>query len=376
MSSGVFVLKDQETLIPMQPASFASEDDFQRLLASFPALLAGEQIDSRAPRRWLLVAREPGIPSAENAGARWAIDHVFLDQDGVPTLVEVKRSTDTRIRREVVGQMLDYAANCIVYWPAEELRQRFEATCNERGDDPSEAIAALIGPEREVESFWNQVKTNLRAGKVRMLFVADQIPNELKRIVEFLLNEQMDPAEVLALELRQFEGQGLKTLVPIVYGQTQEAQQNKSTGAPKRSWDFDSICAELQRQSGVEAVRVAEKIKSWMDRRADEVSFGAGAKEGSMSAEFVQSRASFYPLSLSTAGKGGVYINFNWIKKPPFDSEDRRRELLRRINSIDGVSMPDADSSRKIPISSLYDNEQLQKLLSSIDWFVDELRRF
>ena len=28
-----------------------------------------------------------------------------------PTLVEVKRSSDTRIRREVVGQMLDYAAN-------------------------------------------------------------------------------------------------------------------------------------------------------------------------------------------------------------------------------------------------------------------------
>jgi len=32
---------------------------------------------------------------------------------------------------------------------------------------------------------------------IRMLFVADRIPAELRRIVEFL-NEQMDPAEVLA----------------------------------------------------------------------------------------------------------------------------------------------------------------------------------
>jgi hypothetical protein len=39
----------------------------------------------------------------------------------VPTLVEVKRSDDTRIRREVVGQMLDYAANGVVYWPGEVL---------------------------------------------------------------------------------------------------------------------------------------------------------------------------------------------------------------------------------------------------------------
>jgi len=42
--TGVFVLRDENTLVPMQVASFASEDDFQRLLADFPALLAGDQI--------------------------------------------------------------------------------------------------------------------------------------------------------------------------------------------------------------------------------------------------------------------------------------------------------------------------------------------
>jgi 5-methylthioribose kinase len=41
--------------------------------------------------------------------------------------VEVKRSSDTRIRREVVGQMLDYAANAVVYWPLEMIRAKFEA---------------------------------------------------------------------------------------------------------------------------------------------------------------------------------------------------------------------------------------------------------
>ena len=45
--------------------------------------------------------------------------------DANPTLVEVKRSSDTRERREVVGQMLDYAANAVVYWPIETIRARF-----------------------------------------------------------------------------------------------------------------------------------------------------------------------------------------------------------------------------------------------------------
>lgn len=56
--------------------------------------------------RWLLVQREIGVGGNPDAGSRWSVDHLFLDEDGIPTLIEAKRSTDTRIRREVVGQML------------------------------------------------------------------------------------------------------------------------------------------------------------------------------------------------------------------------------------------------------------------------------
>jgi hypothetical protein len=57
---------------------------------------------------------------------------LFLDQYAVPTIVEVKRS-DSRVRREVVGQMLDYAANAVVCWPVEALRTRFEAVSEGQG---------------------------------------------------------------------------------------------------------------------------------------------------------------------------------------------------------------------------------------------------
>lgn len=52
MATGVFVLKDKDTLVPKQAARFASEEDFQHLLASFPDLLAGDQ--SAASRRCVL----------------------------------------------------------------------------------------------------------------------------------------------------------------------------------------------------------------------------------------------------------------------------------------------------------------------------------
>jgi uncharacterized membrane protein len=49
------------------------------------------------------------------------IDHLFLDQDAIPTLVEIKRSANVQARREVVAQMLDYAANAATAWSGEKL---------------------------------------------------------------------------------------------------------------------------------------------------------------------------------------------------------------------------------------------------------------
>jgi hypothetical protein len=63
--SAVFVLQGSDSLIPMQPAEFAKEDDFQVLLSRFPALLLGDQIDPENPRRWLLVKREQTVSTGE-----------------------------------------------------------------------------------------------------------------------------------------------------------------------------------------------------------------------------------------------------------------------------------------------------------------------
>jgi len=92
-------------LVEMTEQPYDTEARLQDLLAKYPNLLAGDQIDEAVPRRWLLISREMGIPSEEEGSDRWSLDHLFLDQDAIPTLIEVKRSTDTRIRREVIGQM-------------------------------------------------------------------------------------------------------------------------------------------------------------------------------------------------------------------------------------------------------------------------------
>src|SRR5207249_9943792 len=66
-------------------------------------------------------------------------------------------------------------------------------------------------------------------------------------LVEFL-NEQMDPAEVLALEVKQYVGEGgLRSLVPRLIGRTEQAQQKKAASeAQIRQWDEGSFFAVLR----------------------------------------------------------------------------------------------------------------------------------
>jgi hypothetical protein len=90
----------------------------------------------------LLLAREAGIPDAADASDRWSVDHLFVDSEGVPIFVEIKRKSDTRVRREVVAQMLDYTSHATMYWRAADLRKKFEETLD--GQSPEEALNEFL----------------------------------------------------------------------------------------------------------------------------------------------------------------------------------------------------------------------------------------
>src|SRR5205809_3404297 len=159
--SGIYVVREDGSLAEMSETPYESEELLQELLAKYPQLLAAEHVDQSSGSRWLLITREVGVPDREAGSDRWSLDHLFLDRDGVPTLVEVKRSTDSRIRREVIGQMLDYAANAVVYWPIETLREVFERRCEREGLDPdAELTAVLLDAETDAETFWEQAGAN------------------------------------------------------------------------------------------------------------------------------------------------------------------------------------------------------------------------
>lgn len=253
----VFVLGSD--LQALEPAAFETEAEFQELLARHPRVLDFGSLADGQPLRLVLVAREMGVStSAESSPAYW-LDHLFVDADGVPTLVEVKRASDTRIRREVVGQMLDYAANGARYWPGALLQRSFEETCVADGRSLEEAYGELLG-DRSPDEFWSIVEERLAAGQMRLLFVADRIPLELRAIVEFL-NRQMRQTDVYAVELTQYRGDGdLRVLVPRIHGEVATAAKSPSGRRATQRTTRDDMDAVIQARLAPEPRRIATAL--------------------------------------------------------------------------------------------------------------------
>lgn len=375
MSGTIFAVDNNGMLIEMTEQPYNSEDLLQSLLATHPKLLAGDQINAFAPRRWLFISRETPIPDAQGGSGRWALDHLLLDQDAIPTFVEVKRSSDTRIRREVVGQMLDYAANAVVYWSVEMIQAQFEANCRLENRDPHVVLVDFLGPDADTDEFWQQARTNLQAGKVRLLFVADEIPPELRRIVEFL-NEQMNPAEVLAVEIKQFVGTGLRTLVPRVLGQTIAAQQVK-TGTPKPSnkWSEESFFQALAATSQPETISIAKRIMEWSTQNVNYVWWGEGTELGSFVPIVLHNKKKHQLFAVFTSGVIDIY--FRWYSyKSPFDDESMRNELRQKLNGIPQVSIPFEAITKQpsIPLRFLQNEQDLQTFFDSFSWMISKIR--
>jgi hypothetical protein len=291
--------------------------------------------------------------------------------------VEVKRSSDTRIRREVVGQMLDYAANAVVYWPADSIRAAFEANCAAAGRDAEEAVRALVDDDaNEVDKFWDEVKANLERGRIRLVFVADRIPAELRRIVEFL-NEQMSPAEVFAVEVVQYldSESGSTGLVPRLVRNTLAAERKKPRRPQSRSWDDASVFERIQTQLGDDQRRAAHEIYQWRQAHVTTIRWGTGAQDGSFILEEAAPDGRCPFLAVYTSGH--VELRFgSLMAHDPFRDEGPRREIVARLNALRGIDLPDDahDRRRSMSLATFVDAAARTGLLDLMDDIVSRLR--
>ncbi|MEV3853736.1 hypothetical protein AB0J38_05340 [Streptomyces sp. NPDC050095] len=354
----------------MEHTPYDTEAELQTLIADFPQLLACGPLAHEPDL--VLVRQEMPTPLSEDSSGGLSLDHLFIDAEALPTLVEVKQASDTRIRREVVGQMLDYAANGARYWTEDTLRSSFEQTWGARGMQPEQAYAELLG-DRDPELFWREVRQNLRQGRMRLLFVADHIPDELRVIVEFL-SGSLTGASFLAIELPRFRHDGgAAVLSPRAYGATPPKSVHRP--AIENGKVDEYFWSALEKHGGPEQLRVVRDIATSWEAKGGDLWFTV-AEGGASTMTFRAPTPdghyawpAWIGVNASHQVSTKVTVDLTSASQKRVLADDSvREELLSRMSTVAGTTLR-TSGYPNFPLAELLDETALKEFKSAASWY-------
>lgn len=239
----------------------------------------------------------------------------------------------------------------------------------EQGRDADAELASFLAGTTEPEDFWQQVDANFSAGRIKMFFVADTIPRELARIVEFL-NEQMK-ADVRAVELSWFESEGgVTALTHRIIGETERAQAEKASRGILPPIARETWIEEHFAKYGPATTSAADAYVAMIEEAGGRAT--VASTQGSIVAEFDTPSGWLYPFALTRYSKGGVQLCLGYlINRPAFADAIVRQRLYDRFAEIVGPqSTKTLNGSPGFPVTKLND----PAVRAQVTAFLDEVR--
>ena len=343
---------------------FESEAILQTYLEQFPSLLPVWEVDENAPPL-LTIGREVGVPFG-------SVDLLFTDANGLLTVVETKLARNPEARREVIGQVIEYAS-FLSTWDADRVERQANdylrsqgAPDDYRGLDLYEALSKLGGGvDVAAEAFREGVEDNLKRGRIRLVIAVDEMVEPLRSTVTFL--NRLSPFDILVLQLADFQESAARhILIPSLFG------YSPPPPPPPTPWDEDRFIEHLRATADAETVRYSLEIYNRFKEWADEHSWGSGRTFGSFNLVL---RAGTTRVNLAgITSRGDLYVNFGGMQsKIP---EALVRSLAEELTSIDGLTLP-RDLTNKyppIPKPVLKDPTRLGQVMNAISKAVSEIK--
>ena len=225
---------------------YKDESELQELLAANPDFLSRAWSDKKT--YIYLVQREMPAHSEERDSDFYA-DHLFIDSEGVPIIVEAKLSTNSEIHSRVISQMIDYACRART-WGQAVLRDRFLAS------NGSPEIADSF----DSDAFWDKVSQNLEIEHFRLVLVADKIPDSVRAQIEFL-DRSMKEIEVYGVELRKYTSEGHELVSVNVVGNIIDDKKVSPYALGPR-WTDEGIRDAIMKAAGLDQLNVFDRFVS------------------------------------------------------------------------------------------------------------------
>ena len=172
----------------------------QRLIMSHPRILPVDQIEPAFSGLVPVCIELPTTPVS-------FMDNLLVTPSGNLALIECKLWRNPQARREVIGQIIDYAKD-LSSWSYEKLDDaiRRTRTLDGRGER-SRGLYATVSADGEIDevSFIDAVSRNLRRGRFLLLIVGDGIREGVESMTEFLQQYAGLHFTLAVVELALFE---------------------------------------------------------------------------------------------------------------------------------------------------------------------------
>jgi hypothetical protein len=309
---------------------------------------------------------DPGLLLIDEEFGQWEdsrrrIDLLAVDRSASLVVIELKRDDDGHMEL----QALRYAA-MISPLAFDRVAAIYQAFAEREGEDVDarERLVEFLGFDTE--------DAEPVISDVRIVLVASEFSRELTTTVLWLNERGMD---IRCVRLRPYRVGPLlladvQQLIPLPEAEEYQVSLREKRRQAARSTRPKSTVEEILARLEPGDRRAAEELCRWVD------AFGPEWRSGA---------SGFSPVLILGGGDrrffriredGALVIRFDSLaSSPPFDREEMREELRRRLNAIDGVALDRVRGRPNLPLRLLLAPGAMEALQGAFRWAIDEVAR-
>lgn len=259
------------------------------------------------------------------------IDNLYISPNGYLTIVETKLWRNPEAKREVVGQIIDYAKE-LTNWNFTKLNDGVKNS-SQLYNNNSKGIIELIKDfenieEHEEYKIIDNIERNLKRGRFLLLIVGDGIRESVEEMVDFLSNTPQIQFTLGLVELQFYKNpnvEGELIAIPNLITRTKEITraivkiENSTNGNVKIETDFieeklkpitarttiteDDFFEQLQQNTDYESAEFAKHILATVKEKGYFVEW----RQGAFVAKILDPNGSGSKITLFVTDRKGLF---------------------------------------------------------------------
>ena len=259
------------------------------------------------------------------------IDNLYISPNGYLTIVETKLWRNPEAKREVVGQIIDYAKE-LTNWNFTKLNDGVKNS-SQLYNNNSKGIIELIKDfenieEHEEYKIIDNIERNLKRGRFLLLIVGDGIRESVEEMVDFLSNTPQIQFTLGLVELQFYKNPNLEgelIAIPNLITRTREITraivkiENSTTGSVTIETDFieekvkpitvrttiteDDFFEQLQQNTDYESAEFAKHILATVKEKGYFVEW----RQGAFVAKILDPNGSGSKITLFVTDRKGLF---------------------------------------------------------------------